>query len=436
MSSRAGNVKDGLSAFRARADNLLIGTLGAHLVLCLVAAWLTDSWGPALGVGLPAFLVPLLISRSAAGQLVTRIAVACAAMIFAALLIHQTRGVIEAHFGIFVLLAFLVLYCDWRPLVAAAALIAVHHLSFAWLQATGAGVYVFPEFDGVGRVLVHAAYVVVETGLLCYIAGILRGLVQDGMTVSSFALRVADGHLDYAFDPKQLESRPLLAAAFVAAYALAFMHAEKPAAWRGIDTEYGGTVLSGQQALANYIMRAYDTNTGLIERTAKLPARSIALYPESLAGPWTPTTADLWRPAADRLIAKGSTVMLGAEVFHPSGKYDNVIISVGSDAGIKYRQRMPVPISMWRPYSNQGAVAHWFDSGVFELHGQRVAALICYEQLLVWPALVSLAHNPQVIVAPSNAWWSRDTSIPDIQRTALRAWARLFDVPLVTAFNI
>ena len=212
MSSRAGNPKDGLSAFRARADNLLIGTLGVHFMVCLVAAALTDSWVPALGVGLPAFLVPLLISRSAAGQLVTRIAVACAAMIFAALLIHQTRGVIESHFGIFVLLAFLVLYCDWRPLVAAAALIAVHHLSFAWLQATGAGVYVFPEFDGVGRVLVHAAYVVVETGLLCYIAGILRGLVQDGMTVSSFALRVADGHLDYAFDPKQLESRPLLAA--------------------------------------------------------------------------------------------------------------------------------------------------------------------------------------------------------------------------------
>lgn len=145
MSSTTGNLKDGLSAFRAQADNLLIGTLGAHLVLCLVVAGLTDSWGPALGVGLPAFLVPLLISRSASGQLVTRIAVGCAAMIFAALFIHQTRGVIEAHFGIFVLLAFLVLYCDWRPLVAAAALIAVHHLSFAWLQATGAGVYVFPE---------------------------------------------------------------------------------------------------------------------------------------------------------------------------------------------------------------------------------------------------------------------------------------------------
>ena len=58
--------------------------LGVERTVCLVAAALTDSWVPALGVGLPAFLVPLLISRSAAGQLVTRIAVACAAMIFAA----------------------------------------------------------------------------------------------------------------------------------------------------------------------------------------------------------------------------------------------------------------------------------------------------------------------------------------------------------------
>ena len=109
---------------------------------------MTDSWGPALSVGIPAFAVPLLLSRSDPGGLVARIAVACATMVFAALLIHQTHGTIEAHFGIFALLAFIVLYCDWRPLVAAAGLIAVHHLSFAWLQATGAGVYVFPRLRG------------------------------------------------------------------------------------------------------------------------------------------------------------------------------------------------------------------------------------------------------------------------------------------------
>ncbi len=204
--------EDGLSSFRARADTIFIWTLGAHLLLCLVVAGMTDSWGPALSVGVPAFLVPFLLSRSARGALVTRIAVGCAFMIFCALLIQQTRGTIEAHFGIFVLLAFLVLYCDWRPLLAAAALIAVHHLGFAWLQATGAGVYIFPQVDGIVRVLVHAAYVVVETGLLCFIAGLLKGMVEDGIAVSEFSSRVTAGYLDYSFDAKRCEERPLLGA--------------------------------------------------------------------------------------------------------------------------------------------------------------------------------------------------------------------------------
>ncbi|WP_300438997.1 methyl-accepting chemotaxis protein [Zoogloea sp.] len=213
MTETADKSIDGLTAFRARADTLLVGTLGAHLLLCLVVAAMTDSWGPALSVGIPAFAVPLLLSRSDPGGLVARIAVACATMVFAALLIHQTHGTIEAHFGIFALLAFIVLYCDWRPLVAAAGLIAVHHLGFAWLQATGAGVYVFPQMEGsVVRVLVHAAYVVVETGVLCYIAAMLKGMVEDGVVVSSFSARVAAGYLDFPFDPKQIASRPLLGA--------------------------------------------------------------------------------------------------------------------------------------------------------------------------------------------------------------------------------
>jgi len=210
MDSRSAETMDGLTAFRARADGLLVGTLGFHLLLCLIAAALTDTWGEAISVGVPAFLVPLYLSRTAKGALVTRLAVACAFMIFCALLIQQTKGTIEAHFGIFVLLAFLVLYCDWRPLVAAAALIAVHHVSFAWLQYGGAGVYVFPEVTGYYRVVVHALYVVVETGLLCYMAALLKGMVEDSMIVSSFAARVSQGKLDFAFVADQVRTRPLL----------------------------------------------------------------------------------------------------------------------------------------------------------------------------------------------------------------------------------
>jgi methyl-accepting chemotaxis protein len=64
---------------------------------------------------------------------------------FAALLIHQMRGMIEMHFGIFVLLAFLLFYRDWLCLVVAAAVIAVHYLGFYLLQCQGVPVYVFPH---------------------------------------------------------------------------------------------------------------------------------------------------------------------------------------------------------------------------------------------------------------------------------------------------
>lgn len=46
--------------------------------------------------------------------------------------------------------------------------------------------------------------------LLCYIAGLLRGMVLDGVVVSDFAQRVVDGHLDYRFEQSTIESRPLV----------------------------------------------------------------------------------------------------------------------------------------------------------------------------------------------------------------------------------
>ena len=47
------------------------------------------------------------------------------------------EGATGPYFDLFVLLAFLLYYRDWRPIVAAAALIAVHHLAFNYMQAAG-----------------------------------------------------------------------------------------------------------------------------------------------------------------------------------------------------------------------------------------------------------------------------------------------------------
>jgi methyl-accepting chemotaxis protein len=201
-----------LQLFRANSDRILLGSLALHLLVCLAVAAVNGTWTLALGVGLPAFLVPYALYKMSPGELITRLAVACAYMIFSALLIQQCKGMIEAHFGIFVLLAFLVLYCDWIPLVAAAGLIAVHHLLFFFLQAGGAGVFIFPTADTLPRVLIHALYVVIETGVLVYIAAILKGMVEDGIEVSNFSAAAAEGRLDYRFNPTQVSSRPIIAA--------------------------------------------------------------------------------------------------------------------------------------------------------------------------------------------------------------------------------
>ncbi|MEN3111578.1 methyl-accepting chemotaxis protein [Uliginosibacterium paludis] len=201
-----------LRSFRAQSDRLLLGVLAAHLLICLVVAAFNGSWLPALLLGVPAFAVPGLLIRMDPGGLPARLAVAAGFMVFAALLIHQAQGMIEAHFGIFVLLAFLVLYCDWKVPAFAAALIAVHHLLFSWLQAGGMGIYVFPQAGTVSIVLLHALYVVVETLVLCFVALRLRAMVLDAADVSRFASEVSRGRLDYRFDPARAGGSQVLGA--------------------------------------------------------------------------------------------------------------------------------------------------------------------------------------------------------------------------------
>jgi apolipoprotein N-acyltransferase len=93
---------------------------------------------------------------------------------------------------------------------------------------------------------------------------------------------------------------------------------------------------------------------------------------------------------------------------------------------------------MFRPFSGQGARAYFASLGevsIMEVHGKRLGFLVCYEQFLSWPVLTLIAQKPDVIVAPSNLWWCKDTSLAGIRGAAARLWERLFGVPLVSAVN-
>ncbi len=78
-----------------------------------------------LGGGIVSLPVAATILRPATAM--TRHAVATGQMLMSVLLIHLSGGRIEFHFHVFVSLAFLSLYRDWRVLITASAVVAVDH---------------------------------------------------------------------------------------------------------------------------------------------------------------------------------------------------------------------------------------------------------------------------------------------------------------------
>jgi methyl-accepting chemotaxis protein len=163
-----------LTRLRAVGDRLLLGVIGVLMLASLGLATWYGTWAEALAIGLPAAIIPAWLVSVSPGALVTRCSIAASLVIFTALQIHQTHGMIELHFGFFVLLAFLLFYRDWIPLLVAAGLTAVHHLAFDFLQRSGGHVWVFAANTGFSIVLIHAAYVVFETALLVWMAVRLR----------------------------------------------------------------------------------------------------------------------------------------------------------------------------------------------------------------------------------------------------------------------
>ncbi|MBY3171596.1 conjugal transfer protein TraB [Rhizobium sp. 25PS6] len=203
-----------------------------------------------------------------------------------------------------------------------------------------------------------------------------------------------------------------------------------PDGWRGVDLELG--VSLGREA---GLQRQRDM-IATVRGAATDSARFVAL-PESALGFWTPTVERVWTGA---LRDGAATVIAGAALLDAGG-YDNVLVAIDRKGGrILYRERMPVPGSMWQPWrswfgESGGTRADFFTNPVVAVGASRAAPLICYEQLIVWPVLQSMLHDPDFVVAVGNGWWTRGTSIVAIQRAATTAWAKLFAKPLVIAFN-
>ena len=200
--------------------------------------------------------------------------------------------------------------------------------------------------------------------------------------------------------------------------------------WAGIDTEFTGD---------NSFATLYRRINALQRIADEAQPGSVVILPESFLGDYSPASHTVLSKISEQLKQKNSTVIAGAQ--RPSsisGDYqiENVLLALGADEGHAIVQRVPVPFGMWKPWTNNGFKAEWLGNGLTTIHSRVVAGLICYEELLVWPVMLSMRHSPSVLVGAANDWWARDTSIPAIQRQSLKLWGRLFAVATVGATNI
>lgn len=186
---------DNLKKLALKADRMVVGVL---LLGALAAVALGVINGPAVSgsaMAISLSIAGLIAWRVAPGTLFSRLSLSVIGMLMVALHIQLSMGLTELHFGVFVFLAFLLVYRDWRPIVVAAATIAAHHIAFDRLQAFGWPVFCMtaPNF---ALVLVHAAFVVVQTAVEIVMAVGMRSDAIESQELHTLCKPTPDGQLN------------------------------------------------------------------------------------------------------------------------------------------------------------------------------------------------------------------------------------------------
>ncbi len=170
----------GLAALRITGARVILAALLACLPVVALAAALIEP-----GRIAPSLLFLALVTGAAwltgAGRSdsgAARIALGAALTAPPMALVYVASGTghqIDMHMTFFVALALTVLVCDWRAILAAAGVTALHHLAANFLMPA----LVFPDGADFGRVVLHAVVVIAETVALMWIAAKLVALFAE-----------------------------------------------------------------------------------------------------------------------------------------------------------------------------------------------------------------------------------------------------------------
>jgi len=158
------------------------------------------------------------------------------------------------------------------------------------------------------------------------------------------------------------------------------------------------------------------------------------LLAENILGKFTSKDMNIWHN-----LHHNKTVYAGAHIYPKNSNcYHNVILKINkNNYKTLYIQRVPVPIAMWKPYSNNSACMSLKPAQPIKLDNNSTKAvfLICYEIYIPYIYLSSNLDKSNTLIAVANLWWSHTPSIQKIQHYTLKLWSKLFDLPYILSIN-
>ena len=203
-----------------------------------------------------------------------------------------------------------------------------------------------------------------------------------------------------------------------------------PTGWIGLKTTF-------KDQSSNATQKRISRSQVLIAQiTTKLDKSSkVIIAPESVLGLRTPALEPQLKLIEARARRNEAVVLIGV-IEKTNEAHENTLLILGEKPD-QYNARQPVPFVMWSPWQSSGITSHWFDSGVHNIAGKRTAILICWEEWVPWPMLLSSFHNPEVIVSASNhGWASEGNRMWKRQTVSAKALGRLYGLPVIRAINI
>ena len=136
----------------------------------------TERGAPALFLSALANILPTLMVLRRRNDLEVRLMMGTLAAVQPAISVYLLSGHVwqmDAHMYFFVALASLAVLYDWRPILLASVLTALHHLILTYVAPN----WVFSGQAELGRVMVHAVAVVLQGTILAYLSIKLHALL-------------------------------------------------------------------------------------------------------------------------------------------------------------------------------------------------------------------------------------------------------------------